>query len=138
MASITKNGKKFISRVYINGKQEKFYGFTQKREAERFGEKVELLVAAVEAGDMTPDLLEWKKKLAEADSKHYGKLAKLGLVEPLEEPHTLDDLIERYHAGRQNMEKITVETYAKPEKNLRDFFGAMCELSKITSSRADD
>lgn len=139
MASVSKRNNKYFIRVYIRKEQKYFYGFSNKREAERIGEKIKDLVTARETGGkLEKELKIWVNKLADSDSGLYAKLAKLGLVEPVQEKHTLDDLIERYHAGRQNMEKITIETYAKPEKNLRDFFGTDCELFKITPSRADE
>ncbi len=138
MASISKKGNGFLVRVYVDGKQVKLYGFTNKREAERTGDKIDMLVAAKKTGDMPPDLSVWVSRLAESDSALHAKLARLGLVEPAAGRHTLGELVEQYRKSRNDATQATTDVYRKAEANLFEFFGEACELGKITLKRADD
>ena len=138
MASITKRGSGYIVEVYIDRQQRKIYGFKNKRDAQRAGDKIESLKAAKRTGEVSPDLAIWIKRLAEADSAIYGKLAEFGLVEPLPEKTTLRQLFERFHASQHGVSKETRVTYLKPQANLIEYFGEDCELEKITPRRADE
>ena len=134
------NGKNgYIVRAYIHGKQESFHGFRDKRDAGRAGEHIDSLETARKTGGKVPaDTELWVAKLMESGSSLYAKLATLGLVEPIQEKHTLEDLIVRHRESLVNVTNATKEVYAKPERNLRDFFGADYALEKITTSRADE
>lgn len=140
MASVSKKGNGYFIRVYVGGqgKQVKFYGFTDKRVAGRVGDKIEALVTAQKTGDTPPELAVWVSKLAASDSALYAKLAAFGLVEPVEETHTLAELVEKHRLHLRGVVKQTLENIKMAEANLIEFFGDGCELDKITAHRADD
>lgn len=138
MASVSKRGKGFIIRVMVDGYEKKISGFTNKREAERVRDKVEALLAAGRTGETPANVAVWKKEIAARSPALYERLATLGLVEPMEVKHTLEELIVTYRESRKDVLEATVSVYAKVEANLREFFGGRCELEKITPKRADD
>ncbi len=138
MASVSKRKNTYTVRVYVNGKQEKIYGFTNKREAQRVGEKIEALIAASKTGDMPPELSLWTAKLMESSPKLYERLAQWTLVEALPQKHTLRELFVSHLAHQANITHGTRMTYEKPQQNMVKFFGDDCELESITFERAND
>ena len=138
MASVSKRKNSYTVRVYVNGKQEKIYGFSNKREAERVGDKIESLIAASKTGDMPPELKVWTAKLMESSPKLYERLASWSLVEPLPTKHTLSELFATHLAHQSNITDGTRMTYEKPQQNLVEFFGEDCELDSITFSSANE
>lgn len=137
MASVSKRGNNYNVRFRVNGCIKTIYGFTNKREAERVGEKLEALVSVKTTGEMTPDLTQWVTKLAASDSELYRKLAKFGLVEALDERYTLGDLFRLHREHKRDISPGTVENYVKAEANLIEFFGESREVRKVTPRDAD-
>ena len=138
MASVSKKGTHYFIRVYIGGKPKKLYGFTNKREAERVGEKIEMLIAARKTGETPPELAVWTSRLAESDSDLYVKLAKFSLVDSSVVSHTLGELFEKCRESRQDVTESTAISHQTMEANLAEFFGAACDVKEITVARAYD
>lgn len=139
MAFVSKRGKYFAIRIQVDGAEKKISGFTNKREAERVRDKVEALITANKTGEMPATVAVWKAEVMAKSPKLYKRLAEFGLVEQREAKHTLEELIVTYRESRRDVVlDATVSVYAKVEANLREFFGAECELEKITTKRASD
>ncbi len=112
-----------------------------EREATRFAEKVEALIAAKDIGvSPEPDVVAWLAKLPRAA---YRRLVRVGLAEPKQEDAAaipavrlgafLDDLIR----SRADVKPATLITFENVRENLVGYFGADKSLRDITPGDAD-
>ena len=135
MASVSKKGNRYYIRISIDGNSRKIYGFTNKRVAERTGEKIESLLTCRTSGGLTDEIRLWLKEIENSDL--YDKLATLGLVEERTPEKTLYGLLDTYKTSQStDVSDSTIQTYERVDKNLRQFFGMDLPLSKITKETA--
>ena len=110
MASISKEKNHYSVRVQVDGKEARFRGFTNKRDAQRFGDKLECLKAARKTGGVSPELAVWTSELEKNSPELYKRLASFGLVEQMEETHTLKGLIQAHRESRRDVKAATLTT----------------------------
>ena len=131
----TKNGAKYDIQFYVTkSEKKKFFGFTNKRQAERFAEKLDSLVSSRKTGLKDTDVSEWLAVLAESDPERYAKLAEWGLVARRVVCGTLGDLIERFTADSQKKER-TIKGRQTVGNRLLKFFG---DEKKVSTLSKDD
>ena len=105
--------------------------------------RVEYLAAAKGAGvAIDADTAAWVANVAKVNPVLHGKLAKVGLVEPLATPEqtiaaTLDGFVTSYIDGLA-IKPRTRENLHQARRWLVDFFGADKPLDAITQGDADD
>ncbi|MDO4585037.1 MAG: hypothetical protein Q4D62_13145, partial [Planctomycetia bacterium] len=109
MASVSRKGNRYYICVYIDGTPRKIYGYTNKRVAERTGEKIENLIACRLSGGLTDEIRLWLKEIENSDL--YDKLARLELVEERQEGKTLYGLLEAYQTSQSDVTAETHKTY---------------------------
>ena len=56
MASVSRKGNRYYIYVYIDVTPRKIYGYTNKRVAERTGEKIENLIVCQKFGGLTDEI----------------------------------------------------------------------------------
>ena len=110
MASISKEKNRYSVRVMINNKEIRFRGFTNRREAERFADKLEMLKTARKTGSMPLDLAAWVSELEKNSPELYDRIADIGLMEAREESRTLQELLET-HRKRHDVSEATRTTW---------------------------
>ena len=135
MASISKEKNGYSVRVMVDGKETRFRGFTNKREAERFGDKLECLKASRKTGGVSPDLAVWVSELEKNCPELYDKIAATGLVKEREKPRTLVDLLDT-HRKRKDVREETRVTWDYVRDNLMEFFGEEKTVADISQEEA--
>ena len=136
MSSVTPvNNNKYVIRLSINGKQVRFKGFSNKREAQRVGNCLDELEVARKRGAEPPTYVkEWLDKVSNLPI--YERLVNLGLAEPKKQVRTLEDLIEEYHKSLVHTEEATWKNYTSMIHNLLAFFPKTTHLDEITREDA--
>ena len=129
------NGK-YTVRLTINGKQIRFMGFTNRREAQRVGEHIEELKRTQKTGLRPPEYIdEWLNKMG--NSRLRQRLVALGIAPEVKEAHTLLTLIKSYHASLTEAQDSTWENYRSAFNNLLAFFPKEAQVEEITPEDAD-
>ena len=135
MAMIVPNGKKsYVIRIYINNKQVKLYGFTNKEVAARFGANLERLKKSRKSC-MDDDLKTWVTNLEKENPDFYDKIADFGLVKKRETPKTLGDLLE-IHRKRATVIEETRVTWDNVYHNLLGYFSGEKLVTDISQEDA--
>ena len=133
----TKGGTVYDIQFYVtNSRKEKFYGFTDKRRAERFGDKLDALVSSKKTGLNAPDVTEWLATLAESDPKNYDKLVKWGLAPRRAVCGTLAELIALFTEDPQIKERTTKGRQTVGSRLIR-LFGADRKVNTLTKEDAN-
>ena len=139
MASVKKQKSGGYSvRIRWDGKELEMWGYTNRREAERFGQKLDELRACKKTGSLTPEMRVWADELAQTNTKVYDKLANAGLLPERQKKHTLAELVKEY-LNAKKLEGLTEQTivcFQKTMRNLTDFFGEDTLLESIDEAQA--
>ena len=113
-----------------------FYGFTNRRQAERFGDRFDALVASRRSGLKDLASPEWLAALAREDPPRYDKLASWGLAEERIRTATLGELTALFTSD--SSVKPRTRSYRRTVcGHLLAFFGEARELSTLTEADAD-
>lgn len=141
MASITarKTKKSTVYDIQIcltQTDRRKLYAFTNRRIAERFGEKLEDLLSSRRTGLPNREVQEWLLSLAQTDPQRYDKLVSWGLAEPRKMNGTIQALAEKF-VSDPDLKSGTLENRQNTCKRLAQFFGPNCPISSITDDDAN-
>ena len=141
MASITarKTKKNTVYDIQIcltQTDRRKLYAFTNRRIAERFGEKREDLLSSRRTGLPNREVQEWLLSLAQTDPQRYDKLASWGLVEPRKTNGTIQALAAKY-LDDPDVKDTTLGAREVTCKRLIRFFGPDRQVSTITDDDAN-
>lgn len=127
---IQEKNKTYTVRVYIDGRQIRFRGFTNRREAQRVNEHIEELNHSKKTGFRPPAYVEeWLKNLS--GSPLYARLVKLELAPKIQE-HTIADLIKSYRESLVDVVDSTWHNYRSAFHNVLQYFGANTIIENIT------
>ncbi len=141
MASVTqrktKNGAVYDIQICLTQTdRRKLYAFTNRRIAERFGEKIEDLLSSRRTGIPNREVQEWLLALAQTDPQRYDKLVSWGIAEPRKMNGTLQALAEKF-VSDPDLKSGTLENRQNTCKRLRQFFGPNRQVSTITDDDAN-
>lgn len=106
------------------------------REAERFLDKVELLITAVRTNTPDHEALRWAGKLPD---RLHGRLAAAGLVEPRlrkTTPLTLEELLKEY-SSTLAVKSSTRTRYEQAQARLKKHFGTRRRIDSIRTRDAE-
>jgi site-specific recombinase XerD len=131
MASISIEKNRYSVRLLINNKEFRFRGFTNRREAERFADKLEMLKTARKTGTMPGELAVWVGELEKNSPELYDRIADIGLMEAREESRTLEELL-KTHRNRSDVSEATRTTWDLIGHNLIEFFGGEKPIARMT------
>ena len=136
MASVIKKGNGYYVKFSFQRQERKLYGFTDRRIAERTGEKIEDLKTAVLSGVESPELTAWKQKLATDSPAMYDKLQGWGLVPERVQVFTVKDMAELWEEQAQQSSERTQYKHERHGKRLIEYFGADRPAGTITTTEA--
>lgn len=116
-------------------------GRMPKRQAEAVKRHIEHLVSAKLSGAAPPD--DTSHWLSNIDHKLHGRLARAGLVKPLQseaqrQSIKLESFLADYAARRTDVKADTREIWQRAMRNLREFFGNNRDMRTIHEGDADD
>lgn len=137
MPNVTKekNGK-YTVRLTINSQQIRFMGFTNKREAQNVMQHIEELKRSQKTGLRPPEYVdEWLNKLGNSPLRQ--KLVRLGIAPEAKETHSLEALIDQYHASLTEALETTWENYRSAFHNVLAYFSPATRIEDITPEEAD-
>ena len=137
MASISneRNGRKTVQFMAPDGKRKSIrLGKASKRTAEAVKLRVELIVAAMNAGCAVDD--ETARWLAGLDETMNAKLAAVGLTEK-RESLSLGLFVDAYVESRVDVKPATKEIWRQGKRGLIRSLGAERSLRKVTPGDAD-
>jgi len=143
MASVTKRqtknkGTVYDVQFYLSRNEKKtVYGFTNKRQAEIFGGRLDDLVTMKGHGLTDRDLLNWVEKLAKNSPERYKTLVKFGLAEPVTKAGNLAELLARYTSDGALKER-TIKGRVTVGNKLMAYFGENKPIDSFTASEALD
>ncbi len=126
-----KNGVVYDVQFYHGNRKYKICGFTNKRQAERTGEKIDLIVRS-QGGSFPAEVLEWLEKL---DDRNYNKLVKTGIIAPRVKPGTLKELVEMFTTDK-TVKQTTINNRKTVGKHLFAFFGESTPVASINQEQA--
>ena len=134
MASVFKKDGGYTIQVCVNGKKRKIGGFPNKRQAERLGEKLELLKVWRATGSDTPELAAWRADLEVNAPEMWDRLVDFGLLPKRTVRKTIQDLI---NALDQDVKHLGTWTHLKNTlRHLIRRFGADRHADSITPEEA--
>lgn len=141
MASVTqrktKNGSVYDIQICLTQTdRRKLYAFTNRRIAERFGEKIEDLLSSRRTGIPNREVQEWLLALAQTDPQRYDKLVSWGIAEPRKMNGTLQALAEKFLSD-PDLKNGTLENRQNTCKRLIRFFSPDHQISAITDDDAN-
>ncbi len=136
MASVSKKGNGYYVKFSFQKQERKLYGFTDRRIAERTGEKIEDLKTSVLSGVESPELTAWKQKLATDSPAIYDKLQSWGLVPERVKVFTVKDMAELWEEQAQQSSERTQYKHERHGKRLIEYFGADRPAGTITTTEA--
>ena len=141
MASITprktKNSTVYDIQICLTKTdRRKLYAFTNKRIAERFGEKLEDLLSSRRTGIPNREVQEWLLALAQTDPQRYDKLVSWGLAEPRKTNGTLQALTAKY-LDDPDVKETTLGARKVTCKRLLRFFRPDRQVTTITDDDAN-
>ena len=136
MASVSKKGNGYYVKFSFQKQERKLYGFTDRRIAERTGEKIEDLKTAVLSGVESPVLTAWKRKLETDSPAMYDRLQGWGLVPERVQVFTVKDMAELWEEQAKQSSERTQYKHERHGKRLIEYFGADRPAGTITTTEA--
>lgn len=137
MASIFKwKNATYIVQFALDGKRPKLYGFTNRRQAEQLGDKIEQLKAARLSGIEPPELTLWIGKLENDSPELYERLYDLGLLPRRVVRPTIKTILDLTEKRYEKRKERTLARIHNTLIHLPTYFGADKPVDEITTDDA--